>query len=189
MTELKPCPFCGAEAAAVIYNGTGDRVNRIYANVWAACRCMVTHAREVPLRPELGITEELARQNAIAAWNTRAEPKLPEQPDGISDEKLLDLMQQGYRKHMQNWDTCRDDSMKEVLEAIRPYLKRESCVVAKILALSGELDNRSDEQKSLSRKAKNKTDARDHGMISGAFKEAASMVRSLITQIEDREGA
>jgi hypothetical protein len=37
-------------------------------------------------------------------------------------EMLLSLMKAGYQKHMQNWDTCRDDSLKESLEAIRPYL-------------------------------------------------------------------
>lgn len=56
MSELKPCPFCGGEAASYEF-----------ANGWSA-ECLSDKCPAQPVLDQMHHTEE----QAIAAWNTRA---------------------------------------------------------------------------------------------------------------------
>lgn len=62
MSELKPCPFCGGEADEY----EGDYGNGIYCMM---CGAMVGE----PIHLEYRTTKRVNIEEAIAAWNTRAE--------------------------------------------------------------------------------------------------------------------
>ncbi|MDR3845708.1 MAG: Lar family restriction alleviation protein [Eggerthellaceae bacterium] len=63
MTELKPCPFCGGEAKIRMYRTFIDEYHGIGTKYYVECsECLVNR--------HLG---KLTENEAIEAWNTRAE--------------------------------------------------------------------------------------------------------------------
>jgi len=74
MTELKPCPFCGAAASAWEWNG-GARVD---CSKWRADAYSVyTHYVGIGAR---------TMEEAIELWNRRAEQP-PAQPEPLTDKE------------------------------------------------------------------------------------------------------
>ena len=62
MAELKPCPFCGGEADEY----EGDYGNGVYC---MNCGAMVGE----PIHLEYRVAERVTYEQAIEAWNTRAD--------------------------------------------------------------------------------------------------------------------
>ena len=63
--QLKPCPFCGGEAIAYMFNKKSG------LTLW--CECKICHAKTVGYLPEDDLDSfEQCKESAINAWNRRA---------------------------------------------------------------------------------------------------------------------
>ena len=72
MTELLPCPFCGAHGSVEVFNSENYKEHYVYikcTNLYCAARSGeigIIHVRDIEKMSNL----------AIKAWNTRQLPKL-----------------------------------------------------------------------------------------------------------------
>ena len=68
MTELKPCPFCGGEAA--LYEKRFVALKPLYTVECRSCTALVGRDCET-YQASKGYTHFYSKDDAIAAWNRR----------------------------------------------------------------------------------------------------------------------
>lgn len=107
MQELKPCPFCGGDADEY----EGDYGNGIYCMM---CGAMVGE----PIHLEYRTTKRVSIDEAIDAWNTRAERTCRREKHGtkMDGSPKLRCSLCGYGIGDKRWSYCPNCGAKVVSE-------------------------------------------------------------------------
>lgn len=126
--ELKSCPFCGSSARLVETLGT-ERHSDLFSVVcnddmetFCTTSGKVFSGGNMYMMPKFDSVQYLksedARQDAIEAWNTRAEPK-PPSADVQEALRVINEFQQKFNKY----DPL-DNELMGVFETIKTALER-----------------------------------------------------------------